>query len=73
MVNTPSSNQTVLRKMDHLFESVHPTQLKNHLTRLLLHYLENEHDALPPDFEDMVTDVRLLLEFLMVVEEGRVD
>jgi len=32
-------------------------------------YLENEHDLLPPDFEDRVVDLNVLIEFLIVAEQ----
>ena len=32
-------------------------------------YMENEHDSLPPDFEDRVVDLNILIEFLIVAEK----
>jgi len=36
---------------------------------ILMKYLENEHDSLPPDFEDRVVDLNVLIEFLIVAEK----
>ena len=58
----------IITKLDHMFFTSHPTTLKNHLVSLLMKYLEYEHDSLPPDFEDRVVDINVLIEFLMVAE-----
>lgn len=58
----------IVLKLDHLFFTSHPTKLKNHITLILMKYLENEHDSLPPDFEDRVVDLNVLIEFLIVAE-----
>ena len=60
--------EEIILKLDHLLLSAHPTKLKNHLTTIWMKYLEYEHDSLPPDFEDRVVDLNLLLEFLIVAE-----
>ena len=56
-------------KLNHLFVTSHPTKLKNHLVSILMKYLEYEHDSLPPDFEDRVVDLNILIEFLIVAEK----
>ncbi|MEP1096371.1 MAG: hypothetical protein ABJG78_14740 [Cyclobacteriaceae bacterium] len=60
--------EEIVHKLDHLFLTSHPTKLKNHITLILMKYLENEHDSLPPDFEDRVVDLSVLIEFLIVAE-----
>ena len=61
-------SKEIITKLDHLFFTSHPTTLKNHLVSILMKYLEYEHDSLPPDFEDRVVDINVLIEFLMVAE-----
>jgi len=61
--------QEIISKLDHLFFTAHPTTLKNHLVSIWMKYLKYEHDALPPDFEDRVVDMNVLLEFLIVAEK----
>ena len=70
-IQVPDHSQVteeVVLKLDHLLATSHPTKLKNHLTLILMKYLENEYDSLPPDFEDRVVDLNVLIEFLIVAE-----
>lgn len=60
--------QEIALKLDHLLFSSHPTQLKNHLVTIFMKYLECEHEALPPGFEEQVVDLTILIEFLIVAE-----
>ena len=62
-------SKEIITTLDHLFFTTHPTTLKNHLVSIWMKYLEYEHDALPPDFEDRVVDMNVLLEFLIVAEK----
>lgn len=58
----------IVLKLDHLFFTSHPTTLKNLLVSMFMKYLEYEHGTLPPDFEDRVVDLNVLIEFLIVAE-----
>lgn len=60
--------EKIIRKLDHLLFSSHPTELKNHLVTIFMKYLEYEHDLLPADFEERVVDLTILIEFLIVAE-----
>ena len=58
----------MVHKLDHLLTTAHPTQLKDHLTTLLIKYLEHEHDTLPSDFEDKMVNLHALFEFLRILQ-----
>lgn len=60
--------EKIIQKLDHLLFSSHPTQLKNHVMTLFMKSLQQEHEALPVDFEDRVVDLTILIEFLIVAE-----
>ena len=61
--------EEIVLKLDHLFFSSHPAKLRNHITLIFMKYMENEHEVLPPDFEDMAIDLNILIEFLIVSEK----
>lgn len=61
--------EDIVLKLDHLFITSHPTKLKNHITLIFMKYMENEHEILPADFEDMTIDLNVLIEFLIVAEK----
>ncbi|MEM9337710.1 MAG: hypothetical protein AAGA66_03220 [Bacteroidota bacterium] len=61
-------NENIAEQVDSLFSFAHPTRFKNHLTTVLMKYLRWEYEALPPNFEDMIESLHVLIDFLVATE-----
>ena len=64
----PSHNRKAIGHIKQLLDGVPPARLKKELLYVFLIFLEHEHDTLPVNFRQMVTDYYMLFHFLDKVE-----
>ena len=57
-------NQTIIDELDDLFDFVPPGKLSRKLRNIFLSYVRYETEMLPPDINDTIAEMMLLLDFL---------
>lgn len=70
-MNSMHSNEThdLLKKLDDLFASAPPSQLRQSVHEIYLTYIIQNHEMLPMNFTRIATDIYFLLNFLEKVEK----
>lgn len=65
----PEISESLLTEVENLLAYPNLKRLNRNLRKMLMLYLSYEKDGLPLDFEDFMTDLYLLYEFLDRVED----
>ena len=67
-LNSKLTPETI-HHLDELFEFAPPGRLREHLQSVFFSFLIHEYEMLPVEFEEMVTDLQFLFEFLDSAEK----
>jgi hypothetical protein len=62
--------QQLIEKVESLFSSVPPDQLRRSITEIYLSYIIQNHTLLPNNFTDIASDLYILLDFLQDMSAG---
>jgi|GEM_PF-1029238 hypothetical protein len=66
-----NEKEDLLKKLDDLFVSAPPQQLRQSIHEIYLTYIIQNHEMLPVNFTRIATDIYFLLDFLEKIEQKK--